>query len=81
MELPGGSDRKESAHNAGDPGSIPVLGRSLGEGHGYPLQYSWASLIAQLVKNAPSMLETQVRSLCWEDPLEKGKAIDCSILA
>ena len=40
VELRDGSDDKESAHNAGDPGSIPVLGRSLGEGHGYPLQYS-----------------------------------------
>ena len=41
MGFPGGSDGKESACNAGDPGSIPVLGRSLGEGNGYPLQYSW----------------------------------------
>ena len=40
MELPGGSDRKESAHNAGDPGSIPVSRRCPGEGNGYPLQYS-----------------------------------------
>ena len=51
---------KESACNAGDPGSIPGLGRSTGEGIGYPLQYSWASLVAQLVKNLPAMRETWV---------------------
>ena len=55
MGFPGGSDGKESACNAGDPGSIPGLGRSAGEGTGYPLQYSWASLVAQLVKNPPTM--------------------------
>ena len=48
---------------------------------GYPLQYSWASLVAQLVKNAPAMWETWVLSLGWEDPLEKGKATHSSILA
>ena len=63
---------KESACNAGDPGSIPGLGRSPGEGIGYPLQYSWASLVAQLVKNLPAMQETSVRFLGLEDPLEKG---------
>ena len=72
---------KESAHNAGDPSSIPGLGRSTGEVIGYPLQYSWASLMAQLVKNLPAMQETWVRSLGWEDPLEKGKAAHSSILA
>ena len=51
---------KESTCNAGDPSSIPELGRSAGEGIGYPLQYSWASLVAQLVKNPPAMLETWV---------------------
>ena len=51
----------------------PGLGRSAGEGIGYPIQYSWASLVAQLVKNPPAMWETRVRSLGWEDPLEKGK--------
>ena len=51
---------KESACNAGDPGSIPGSGRSAGEGIGYPLQYSWASLVAQLVKNPPAMWETWV---------------------
>ena len=65
---------KESACNAGDPGSIPGLGRSLGEGIDYPLQYSWASLVAQLVKNLPAVQQTWVQSLGWEDPLEKGKA-------
>ena len=72
---------KESACNAGDPGLIPGLGRSPGEGIGYPLQYSWASLVAQLVKNPPAMWETWVRPLGWEDPLEKGKATPSSILA
>ena len=47
---------------------------------GYPLQYSWTSLVAQLVKNPSVLLETWVRSLGWEDPLEKGKAIHSSIL-
>ena len=81
MGFPGSSAGKESACNAGDPGSIPGLGRSTGEGIGYPLQYSWASLVAQLSKNPPAMLETWVRSLGWEDPLEKGKATYSSILA
>ena len=52
--------------------SIPVLGRSAGGGIGFPLQYSWASLVAQLVKNPPAMQETY-RVLSWEDPLEKEK--------
>ena len=60
---------------------IPGLGRSTGEGIGYPLHYSWASLVDQLVKNPPAMQETWVRSLGWEDALEKGKAIHSSILA
>jgi len=51
---------KESVCNAGDPGSIPGLGRPAGEGIGYPLQYSLASLVAQLVKNLPAMQETWV---------------------
>jgi len=58
--MPGGSDSKESACNAGDLNSNPGLGRSRGEGIGYPLQYSWASLMAQLVKNPPAMQETWV---------------------
>jgi len=57
------------------------LGRSAGERIGYPLHYSWASLVAQLVKNPPAMWETWVRSLGWEDPLEKGKVTHSSILA
>ena len=72
---------KESACSAGDPSSIPGLGRPAGEGIGYPLQYSWASLVIQLVKNPPAMRETWVQSLAWEDPLEKGKATHSSILA
>ena len=78
---PDSSAGKESACNAGDPGSIPGLGRSAGEGIGYPLQYSWLSLVAQLVKNLPAMWEPWVRSLGWEDPLEKGTATHSSILA
>ena len=79
--FPGSSAGKQSNCNAGDPGSIPGSGKSAGEGIGYPLQYSWASLVAQLVKNLPAMSETCVRSLGWEDPLEKGKATHSSILA
>ena len=85
MGFPCSSAGKESTCNAGDPGSTPGRGRSTGEeGIGYPLQYSWASLVAQLVKNPPAMRETWVRSLgweamwetwvqflSWEDPLEK----------
>ena len=81
LDFPNGSVGKESACNAGDPGSIPGLERSAGEGIGYPLQYSWSSLVAQVVKNQPAMQETWVRSLGWEDVLEKGKATHSSILA
>ena len=73
--------KKESVCNAGDPSSIPWLGRSPGEGIGYPLQYSWASLVSQLVKKPPAMWETWIRYLGWEDPLEKGKATYSNILA
>ena len=72
---------KESACNAGDLSSTPGLGRSPGEGKGYPLQYFWASLVAQLVKNPPAMQETWVQPLGWEDPLEKGMATRSRILA
>ena len=75
MGFPHSSLGKESACNVGDPSSIPGLGRSAGEGIGYPLQYSWASLVAQLVKNPPAMWETWVGSLGWEDPLEKEKLL------
>ena len=60
---------------------IPELGRSPGEGIGYPLQYSWASLVAHIVKIPPAMWETWVRLLGWEDPLEKVIATHSSILA
>ena len=79
--FPDSSVSKESPCNAGDPGLIPGLGRSAGDSIGYPFQFSWASLVAQLVKNPPSMQETRVQSLGWEDPLEKGKATHSSILA
>ena len=72
MGFPNSSVGKESACNAGDHSSIPGSGRSSGEGIGYPLQYSWASLVAQLVKNPPAMQETLVPFLGREDPLEKG---------
>ena len=81
LGFPDSSVGKESACNAGDPGLIPGLGRSTGEGIGYPLQYSEASLVAQLVKNLPAMWETWVQSLGWEDPLEKGKTTHSNILA
>ena len=73
---------KESACNAGDCGWIPGSERSAGEGiSDYPLQYSWVSLVAQLVKNPPTMWETWVQSLGWEDPLDTGKATHSSVLA
>ena len=80
MCFPDSSVGKESTCNAGDLGSIPVSGRYAGERIGYSLQYSWASLVAHLVKNLPTMWETWVRSLGWEDSLEKGKATHSSIL-
>ena len=68
--------------NAGDLGTIPGLGRSPGEGNGYPLQYCLASLVvAQSVKSLPAVWETQVWSLDWEDPLEKEMATNSNILA
>ena len=79
--FPHSSVGKESVRNAGDPGSISGSVRSPGEGIGYPFQYSWASLVAQLVKNLPAMPVTWVQSLGWEDPLEKAKATHSSILA
>ena len=79
--FPGNSAGKESTCKAGDPGSIPGSGRSAGEGIGYPLQYSWASLLVRMVKNLPAMREIWVRSLGWEDPLEKGTATHANILA
>ena len=75
---------KNPPANAGDirdAGVTPGLGRCPGEGIGYSLQYFWTSLVTQMVKNPPGMRETWVRSLGWEDPLEKGKATHSSILA
>ena len=71
---------KECACNAGDPGSTPGLGRSSGEGIGYTLQYSSASLVALLVKNLPALWETWVPYLGWEDTLGEGRATHSSIL-
>ena len=70
--FPGSSAGNESVCNVGDPGSIPGSGSSPGEGIGYPLQYSWTSLMAKMVKNLPVMQETWVWSLGWGDPLEEG---------
>ena len=81
MGFPGSSAGKESTCNAGDPSSIPGLGRSPGEGIGSPFQYSWTSLLAQRVKNLPAMQETWVQPLGWEDLLEEGMATHRSILA
>ena len=81
MSLPDNSVGKESSCKAGGPSSILGSRRSTAEGIGYTLQYSWASLVAQLVKNMSAMQETWVQSLGWEDPLEKGKATHFSILA
>ena len=81
LGFPGSSAGKESACNARDPGSIPGSGRFPGEGIGYPLQYSWASLVAQMAKNLPAVWETWVQSLGWEDLLEKGLATHSSVLA
>ena len=71
---------KESACNAGDPGLILGWERSPGEGIGSPLLYSWAFLMAQMVKNLPATWETWVQSLGWEDPLKEGMATHSSIL-
>ena len=73
VSIPDSSAVKESSSNAGDPGSIHGLGRSTGEGMGYSLQYSWASLMAYLVRNPSAMWETWVWSLGWEDSPGEGK--------
>ena len=72
--FPGSSAGKESPCNSGDAGLIPRWGSSFGEGIGNPLQYSWASLVAQMVKNPPVMRENWVRSLGWKDTLEEDMA-------
>ena len=69
--FPDGSAGQEYACNEGNPGLISWSGRFTGKGIGYPLQYSWASLVAQLVNNPPAMQEIWVQSLGWEDPLER----------
>ena len=79
--IPDSSVDKKSTCNAGDPSLIPGSGRSAGEGIGYTLQCSWASLVAQLVKNLPAMRETWFRSLGWEDPSPLEWATHSSILA
>jgi len=87
MGFPDSSVGKEFVCKPRDPGLIPGSGRPTGEGIGYPPQYSWASPVGknpgknQLGKNPPAMQETWIRSLGWEDPLEKGKATHSSILA
>ena len=81
LGFPDSSVGKESACNVGDPSSIPGSGRPARERIGYPLQYSWASLVAELVKNPPAMQENWVPSLGWKDALEKGKATHSSMLA
>ena len=72
---------KESACSTGDPSSIPGSGRSPREGNGNPLQYSWASLVAQLGKTPPAMQETWVPSLDRKNPLKKGMATPTRFLA
>ena len=79
--LPDSSVGKESACNAGDLSLIPGSGRSAGKGIGHPLEHSWASLVAQLVKHLPAKRKTWVRSPGWQDPLEKGKTTHSSVLA
>ena len=81
LGFPHSSVDKESTCNAGDPSSIPGSGRSAGEGIGYLLQYSMASLMTQLVKNPLEMWQAWVWSLGWENPLENGKATHSSIWA
>ena len=79
MGFPGSTAGKESTCNTGDPSSIPGSGRSPWEGRGYPLQYSWASLMSQIVKNPPAMWETWVLFLGWEDLLGQGMAAHSSM--
>ena len=79
--FPGSSVGKESTCDAGDPGSIPGSGRSAGEGIGSPLQYSWASLVAELVKNPPAMRENGLDPWVEKIPLEEGMATYSSIPA
>ena len=82
LGFPDSSVGKESTCNAGNPCLIPRSGKYTGEEIGYQYSpYSWASLVAQLIKNPSAMWETWDRSLGWEDPLEERKATHSSILA
>ena len=72
-DFPNSSVGKESACNAGNPNLIPGLGRSPGKGIGYPLQYSWASLLTQLVKNPPAMWETWLQSWIGKIPWRRKR--------
>ena len=81
LGFPGSSAGKASTCNAGDPGSISGSGRCPGGWIGCPLQHSWASLVAHMVKDLPAMQETWVRSLGWGDPLEEEMVTHSSILA
>ena len=72
MGFPSGASGKESTCNAGDPDLISGSGRSAAEGTGYPLQYVWASLVAQMVKNLPAMQDTWIQSLGWGAPPGEG---------
>ena len=81
MGFPSSSAGKKSSFNAGRPQFDSWVGKIAGEGTGYPLQNSWASLVAQLVENHPAVRETWVQPLGWEEPLEKGTATHSSILA
>ena len=78
--FPGSSAGKESTCNAENPGLILGSGKFPGEGMDYPFQYSWASLVAQMVKNPPAMQETWVQSRGWEEPLKEGVATHSSSL-
>ena len=80
-DFPGSSSGEESACNVGDPGLVPGSRNSPGAGIGYPIQYVWASLVAQMVKNLPVMRETWIPSLGWEDPLRESMATNSIILA
>ena len=81
MGFPGSSAGKESTCNVGNLGSVSGSGRSPGEEIGYALQYSWAFLVAQTVKNLPTMRETWVQPLGLEDALKEDMATHSSILA
>ena len=79
--FPVNSAGRESTCSAGDPSLTPGSGRSPGEEIGHPIQYSRASLVAQMIKNLPIMWETWVQSLGWEDPLEEDIATHSNILS